>query len=72
MFQPLQFRDLIGSVEDEFFGRVIEVKATKGDVGIILLADYMMTFPSVNAPQWNPMLAPHVEEFPSHLLEIFF
>lgn len=42
--QPLQYRDLISSVEEEFFGRVLEVKATKGDIGIVLLADLLMTF----------------------------
>lgn len=41
---PLQFRDLISSVENKFFTKVIEVKATKGDSGIFLLADLMMSF----------------------------
>ena len=40
----LQFRDLFSSVEDEFFGYVIEVKATKGDSGAYLFADYLMSF----------------------------
>ncbi len=43
--QPLQYRDMISSVEDEFFGNLIEVKSTKGDMGgIVFLADYMMSF----------------------------
>ena len=40
-------------MEDEFFARVIEVKATKGDgAGIYLLAEYLMSFqgPPPNAP----------------------
>lgn len=40
----LQFRDLFYSVEDEFFGFVIQVKATKGDTGVVLLADVLMSF----------------------------
>ncbi len=42
--KPLQFRDLMQSVEDEFFGEAIYVKATKGDTGIYLLADYFISF----------------------------
>ncbi len=42
--KPLQFRDLFFSVQDEFFGYVLEVKATKGDTGVVLFADYLMTF----------------------------
>lgn len=40
----LQFRDLLYSVEDEFFGHVIEVRATKKETGIYYLADYLMSF----------------------------
>ncbi len=42
--QPLQFRDLITSAEDKLLGRMIEIKATKGDVGIVFLLDTMMNF----------------------------
>lgn len=42
--KPLQFRDLFFSVQDEFFGYVIENKAKKGDNGIVLFADLLMTF----------------------------
>ena len=42
--KPLQFRDLFNSVEDEFFGFVIEMRATKGEAGVFLLADYLMSF----------------------------
>jgi hypothetical protein len=42
----------MNSAEEEFLGRVIEIKATKGDVGIVLVADQMMTFipPPPNQP----------------------
>ena len=43
----LQFRDLFYSVEEEFFGYVVEVKATKGDTGVVLFADYLMSFQHV-------------------------
>jgi|LauGreDrversion4_2_1035121.scaffolds.fasta_scaffold06649_1 hypothetical protein len=40
----MQFRDLIYACENKFFGKVLEVKATKGDVGIVIFADLLMTF----------------------------
>ncbi len=41
----LQFRDMIMSLEEEFFGTILEVRATKKESGgSYYLADYMMTF----------------------------
>lgn len=45
---PMQYRDLIHACEDKFFARVLEAKATKGDTGIVLLADLLISF---NLPQ---------------------
>ena len=72
MMVPMQYRDLISSVEDEFFGKVVEVKATKGDIGIVLLADYMMAFPMIPPGQQNPNHFLRMDDYPAHFLEIFF
>ena len=50
LLQPMQFRDLMSAVEEKFFGNLIEIKATKGDTGIVYLADLMMTFTMPNYP----------------------
>lgn len=43
--KTLQFRDLILSLEDDFFGTILEVRATKKDsAGSYYLADYLMSF----------------------------
>jgi len=61
------------SVEEKFFGRVIEVKATKGDVGIVLLADIMMTFGPA-PPQVNALTSVMIrqDDYPAFLLELCF
>ena len=63
----LQFRDLFYSVGDEFFGYVVEIKATKGDIGVVLLADYFASF-QVNQQGVQPTGDNHTVYF----LEIFY
>lgn len=73
MISPQQYRDLLYSCEDQFFGKVIEVKATKGEAGICLLADLMMTFPPPNTNEnvvFRNLL--RSDDYPAHMLEIFF
>jgi hypothetical protein len=50
LISPLQYRDLISACEEQFFGKVLYVKATKGDVGVVQLANYMMNF-QIHQPQ---------------------
>ena len=61
------------SAEEAFLGRVIEVKATKGDVGIVMLADQMMSFVPA-PPQVNALTSVMLrqDDYPAYLLEIFF
>jgi hypothetical protein len=75
LIQPLQFRDLINSAEDEILGKMIEIKATKGDVGIVFLVDNMMTFQPPNPPGQPVNSLSYImrlDDYPSYLLEIFF
>ena len=58
---------------------MVEIKALKGDVGIVLLADLMMSFPvppQLNQPnQPNTINFPHLlkqDDYPAYFLEIFF
>eukprot|EP00347_Sterkiella_histriomuscorum_P010775 403374964 len=68
----LQFRDLFSSVEDEFFGYVIEVKATKGDSGVYLFADYLMSFQQNQPNQMPNPINKHLDDQAAYMLEIFY
>jgi len=72
----MQYRDLIHACEDKFFAKVLEAKATKGDTGIVLLADLMITFSVPLQPQGQPPVNfTHLitsDHYPMYTLEIFF
>lgn len=76
MISPLQYRDLLSSCEDQFFGKVLEIKATKGDVGIVQLVSHLTTFaqPQPLAPGQDAYTRHiiHNDDYTAHTLEVFF